>query len=135
MSTNQTQAGYPGIQHSGNDISFAPWPAASSMRLQVFSTDAFRSSHSGSAWVTATRTVFDNMLSFDWLSVMSIFEEKVTKKTRYQRAGNAPLYIYLHLSELIMLSQPRFMSIGTDRIDVLSRWSSRWRKPPPPQTL
>jgi hypothetical protein len=79
-SANHTQAGYPGIQHSGNDISFAPWPAASSMRLQVFLTDAFRSSHSGSAWVTATRTVFDNMLSFDWLSAMSLFEEKGDKE-------------------------------------------------------
>jgi hypothetical protein len=105
------------------------------MRLQVFSTDAFRSSHSDSAWVTATRTVFDNMLSFDWLSVMSIFEEKVTKKTRHQRAGSAPAYIYLPPLKLMMLPHPCFMSIGTHRIDVLSRWSSRWRKPPPPQTL
>jgi hypothetical protein len=68
--TNHTQAGYPGIQHSGNEISFAPRPAASSMRLHVFLTDASRSSHSGSAWVAATRILFDNTL-FGLYSAMS----------------------------------------------------------------
>lgn len=35
----------------------APFSAAWAIYLQVFSTEAGRSSHSGSSWVTATRTV------------------------------------------------------------------------------
>ncbi len=52
------QAGYPGTQHSGNAMSCAPFDAASAIREQVLSTVASRSSHTGSAWVTATRTCF-----------------------------------------------------------------------------
>ena len=47
--TYQIQHGYPGIQHSGKAINLAPFWAASAMRLQVFTTPAVRSSHSGSA--------------------------------------------------------------------------------------
>src|SRR5271170_6719627 len=54
---HQIHAGYPGIQHSGKATSCAPPFAASSMSLHVFVTDLGRSSHSGSAWVTATRMV------------------------------------------------------------------------------
>ena len=53
---HQIQAGYPGIQHSGKVTSCAPPFAASSISLHVFVTHLERSSHSGSAWVTATRT-------------------------------------------------------------------------------
>jgi hypothetical protein len=67
---HQIQAGYPGIQHSGKATSCAPPSAASSMSLHVFVTDLGRSSHSGSAWVTATRTVvggisLDDIVLFD----------------------------------------------------------------------
>ena len=52
-------------------MSFAPPFAASSMSLHVFKTDLGRSSHSGSAWVTATRTVavcasFEDMMGSIW---------------------------------------------------------------------
>ncbi len=54
--------GYPGIQHSGNATSFAPPFAASVMRLTVFCTLPGRSSHSGSACVTATRRTGSDIL-------------------------------------------------------------------------
>lgn len=60
---HQIQAGYPGIQHSGNEMSLAPLAAASSMRAHVFCTDFSRSSHSGSACVTATRMVEEDLES------------------------------------------------------------------------
>lgn len=50
-------AGYPGIQHSGKLISWAPCEAASAIREQVLVMVALRSSQMGSLWVTATRMV------------------------------------------------------------------------------
>lgn len=50
-------AGYPGIQHSGKLISWAPCEAASAIRAQVLVMVALRSSQMGSLWVTATRMV------------------------------------------------------------------------------
>lgn len=55
--THQIQQGYPGIQHSGNAMSSALFCAASLIRSHVFLTPAARSSHAGSAWVPATRTL------------------------------------------------------------------------------
>lgn len=62
-SSDQIQAGYPVIQTSGKEISFAPFAAASSIRAQVFLTAFSRSSHSGSACVTATLIVVDAFAS------------------------------------------------------------------------
>lgn len=53
----QIQAGYPGMNASANETSWAPFCAASAMYLQVFATDAWRSSHSGSICVAATRSL------------------------------------------------------------------------------
>jgi hypothetical protein len=65
--TYHTHAGYPGIQHSGNDISFAPLLAASETRAQVFLTEASKSSHSGSACVTAMRIDAGDVWAVDML--------------------------------------------------------------------
>lgn len=42
---------------SAKETSLAPFCAASAMYLQFLATEAWRSSHSGSSWVTATRTL------------------------------------------------------------------------------
>lgn len=66
------QAGYPGIQHSGKAMSCAPLDAASAIREQVLSTVASRSSHTGSACVTATRTCFDVDMLTGRVSILTI---------------------------------------------------------------
>ena len=79
----QIQPGYPGIQHSGKAINFAPLWAASAMRLQVFTTPAARSSHSGSAWVTATRVVSDDIVKYLFYSGKKYIELNVRDRTAF----------------------------------------------------
>jgi len=54
--------GYPVIQHSGKATIFAPPCAASEIRSSVFCTLPCKSSHAGSACVTATRRVGPDMM-------------------------------------------------------------------------
>jgi len=104
---HQIQAGYPGIQHSGKATSCAPPFAASSMSLHVFVTDLGRSSHSGSAWVTATRMIVGG-ISLDDI----VFSDNAAARDHARIFGCKVSALSKQITIRWQLSTPRHRSRG-----------------------